>query len=56
MAIQDQMTDNLTPEYMTKTIQNDERGLSLISTLWIVTILSVLATQFLYSIRLEGRR
>ncbi|SVC64105.1 uncharacterized protein METZ01_LOCUS316959, partial [marine metagenome] len=56
MAIQDQMADNLTPEYMTKTIQNDERGLSLISTLWIVTILSVLATQFLYSIRLEGRR
>ena len=56
MTIQDQMVDNLTPEYMTKTIQNDEHGLSLISTLWIVTILSVLATQFLYSIRLEGRR
>ncbi len=32
-----------------------ERGLSLISTLWLVTILSVLATQFLYSIRLEQR-
>ncbi|MBI1926605.1 helix-hairpin-helix domain-containing protein [Candidatus Poribacteria bacterium] len=32
-----------------------ERGLSLIATLWIVTILSVLATQFLYSIRLERR-
>ena len=56
MTIQDQMADNLTPEYMTKSIQNDEHGLSLISTLWIVTILSVLATQFLYSIRLEGRR
>ena len=50
------MADNLTPKHMTKTIQNDERGLSLISTLWILTILSVLATQFLYSIRLEGRR
>ena len=33
----------------------NERGLSLISTLWIVTILSVLGTQFLYSIRLEQR-
>ena len=32
-----------------------ERGLSLISTLWLLTILSVLATQFLYSIRLEQR-
>lgn len=32
-----------------------ERGLSLISTLWILTILSVLATQFLYSMRLERR-
>ena len=32
-----------------------ELGLSLIATLWILTILSVLATQFLYSIRLEQR-
>ena len=32
-----------------------ERGLSLISTLWLLTILSVLATHFLYSIRLEQR-
>ncbi len=30
-----------------------ERGVSLIATLWIITILSILATQFLYSIRLE---
>ena len=30
-------------------------GLSLISTLWMIAILSVLATQFLYSIRLEQR-
>ena len=30
-------------------------GLSLISTLWLLTILSVLATHFLYSIRLEQR-
>lgn len=34
---------------------NCELGLSLIATLWILTILSVLATQFLYSIRLEQR-
>lgn len=33
----------------------DESGLSLVATLWILTILSVLATQFLYSIRLEQR-
>ena len=32
-----------------------ERGLSLISTLWLLTVLSVLATHFLYSIRLEQR-
>ena len=32
-----------------------DRGLSLISTLWLLTILSVLATHFLYSIRLEQR-
>lgn len=32
-----------------------ERGLSLVATLWILTILSVLATQILYSIRLEQR-
>lgn len=34
---------------------HDERGLSLISTLWILTILSLLATQFIYSVRLEQR-
>ena len=32
-----------------------EGGLSLISTLWLLTVLSVLATHFLYSIRLEQR-
>ena len=32
-----------------------EDGLSLISTLWMLTVLSVLATHFLYSIRLEQR-
>ncbi len=32
-----------------------EGGLSLISTLWMLTVLSVLATHFLYSIRLEQR-
>ena len=32
-----------------------ERGLSLISTLWLLTVLSVFATHFLYSIRLEQR-
>ena len=32
-----------------------ECGLSLISTLWLLTVLSVLATHFLYSIRLEQR-
>lgn len=32
-----------------------DSGLSLISTLWLLTILSVLATHFLYSIRLEQR-
>lgn len=32
-----------------------EEGLSLISTLWILTILSILATQLLYSIHIEQR-
>ena len=50
------MVDNSALAHIGKTIRNDENGLSLISTLWILTILSVLATQFLYSIRLEGRR
>ena len=31
----------------------NERGLTLIATLWIITILTLLAAQFLYSIRLE---
>ena len=36
-------------------MMRSESGLSLISALWITTVLSVLATQFLYSIRLEQR-
>ena len=38
-----------------KSLHTCERGLSLISTLWLLTVLSVLATHFLYSIRLEQR-
>ena len=34
---------------------SNERGLSLVGTLWIITILSVLATQLLHSIYLERR-
>ena len=34
---------------------SNERGLSLVATLWILTILSVLATQLLHSIYLESR-
>ena len=34
---------------------NSESGLSLISALWIMAVLSVLATQFLFSVRLEQR-
>ena len=34
---------------------SQQTGLSLISSLWILTVLSVLATQFLYSIRLDQR-
>ena len=37
------------------TCRKDERGLSLVSTLWILTILSILATQLLYSIHIEQR-
>lgn len=33
----------------------EERGLSLVSTLWILTILSILAAQLLYSIHIEQR-
>ena len=42
------------PVSMRKSRLNDE-GLSLISTLWILTILSILAMQMLYSIHLEQR-
>ena len=37
------------------TFPTEQRGLSLISTLWILTILSILATQLLYSIYIEQR-
>ena len=50
------MVGKSAPVHTNETIRDGENGLSLISTLWILTILSVLATQFLYSIRLEGRR
>ncbi len=35
--------------------RKDQVGLSLVSTLWILTILSILATQLLYSIHIEQR-
>ena len=41
--------------YESHVSRTGEGGLSLIATLWILTILSVLATQLLYSIRLEQR-
>lgn len=37
------------------TFYKEQRGLSLISTLWILTILSILAAQLLYSIHIEQR-
>ena len=37
------------------TFYKEQSGLSLISTLWILTILSILATQLLYSIHIEQR-
>ncbi len=37
------------------TFYKEQRGLSLVSTLWILTILSVLAAQLLYSIHIEQR-
>ena len=39
----------------TATLLDDTAGLSLVSTLWILTILSVLAMQLLYSLGLENR-
>ena len=39
----------------TYTFYKEQRGLSLVSTLWILTILSILATQLLYSIHIEQR-
>ncbi|MYB00084.1 hypothetical protein F4X90_10475 [Candidatus Poribacteria bacterium] len=37
------------------TFYKDQNGLSLVSTLWILTILSILAAQLLYSIHIEQR-
>lgn len=37
------------------TFYREQRGLSLVSTLWILTILSILAAQLLYSIHIEQR-
>ena len=37
------------------TFYREQRGLSLISTLWILTVLSILAAQLLYSIHIEQR-
>lgn len=37
------------------TFRKEQDGLSLVSTLWILTILSILATQLLYSIHIEQR-
>lgn len=37
------------------TFRKEQTGLSLVSTLWILTILSILATQLLYSIHIEQR-
>ena len=34
---------------------SEERGLSLIAVLWIVTILTILASEFIYSVNLEVR-
>ena len=55
-SFKNKMVGKSAPVHANETIRDGENGLSLISTLWILTILSVLATQFLYSIRLEGRR
>ena len=37
------------------TFYSEQRGLSLVSTLWILTVLSILAAQLLYSIHIEQR-
>ena len=42
-------------KWISQTSHKDQRGLSLVSTLWILTILSILATQLLYSIHIEQR-
>ena len=39
----------------TYSFHKEQRGLSLVSTLWILTILSILAAQLLYSIHIEQR-
>ena len=42
-------------KWFSDTFYKEQRGLSLVSTLWILTILSILATQLLYSIHIEQR-
>ena len=42
-------------KWVSQTFHKEQRGLSLVSTLWILTILSILATQLLYSIHIEQR-
>ena len=42
-------------QQVSRTFRKEQRGLSLVSTLWILTILSILATQLLYSIHIEQR-
>ena len=41
--------------WVLQTFHKEQQGLSLVSTLWILTILSILATQLLYSIHIEQR-
>lgn len=42
-------------KWFTYSFYKEQRGLSLVSTLWILAILSILATQLLYSIHIEQR-
>lgn len=42
-------------KWFTYPFYKEQRGLSLVSTLWILTILSILAAQLLYSIHIEQR-
>ena len=42
-------------QWISQIFHKEQQGLSLVSTLWILTILSILATQLLYSIHIEQR-